>query len=266
MFLVCKVFTGRRQSGVMTQRHGLNLMVATPCFGGTVGQSYMTSVLALMLHGARGGLAVSLELLGHDSLIPRARNSLVARFLDHPAATHLLFIDADIGFEVAQVLRMLAFGEDVVAGMYPLKLRDWQAARPDEPAAAATLRYLGVPCTGAAAERRDGFVTGEFAGTGFLLLSRTALREMTAAYPETQYRSDHTGTPPGGNLYALFDSMIDRETGTYLSEDYAFCRRWRAIGGRIWLDTRGRLDHIGPHAFSGRPDLRHPEPCDAAAA
>ena len=53
--------------------------------------------------------------------------------------------------------------------------------------------------------------------------------------------------------------MIDPDTGIYLSEDYAFCRRWRDLGGEVWLDTQGVLVHVGPSDFQGRPDLRFAE-------
>lgn len=67
-------------------------------------------------------VSVSLNLLGHDSLITRARNTLVAQFITVPQATHLMFIDADIGFEPELVHRMLTFDEDVVGGMYRQRL------------------------------------------------------------------------------------------------------------------------------------------------
>ena len=54
--------------------------------------------------------------------------------------------------------------------------------------------------------------------------------------------------------------MIEPETGIYLSEDYAFCRRWRDLGGEIWLDAQGSLTHSGSCDFTGRPDLRWPHP------
>ena len=69
----------------------LHLVVATPCYGGMVTQRYMQSTIALMQAGTACGVTVQIELLGYDSLITRSRNTLVARFLDTPGATHLLY-------------------------------------------------------------------------------------------------------------------------------------------------------------------------------
>jgi hypothetical protein len=241
----------------------LHLVVATPCFGGVVTQRYMQSTIALMQAGSACGFRVTLELLGYDSLVTRSRNALVARFLDAGDASHLFFIDADIGFGVEQVARMLRLEEDVVAGMYPLKLIEWDAsalarARAGEPVETAPLRYVGTPCEGTELRERDGFITGQYAGTGFMLLRRAAIERMTRHYPETRYTAAHTQSVPSrsANQFALFDCMIEPETGHYLSEDYTFCRRWRAIGGTIWLDAQSALYHVGPHDFAGRPDLR----------
>jgi hypothetical protein len=223
-----------------------------------VTQRYMQSTIGLMLHGQAQGFHVSIELLGYDSLIPRSRNTLLAKFLDTPSATHLMYIDADIGFDPAQVERMLAFEQDLVAGMYPLKLIDWSSqarhrAQSGESPETAPIRFVGTPCEGSALLRRDGFVTGLYAGTGFMMIRRQALLQMIAAYPQTRYTTTHTSATArrSNHLYALFDCMIEPDTGHYLSEDYTFCRRWRDIGGRIWLDPTGRLYHVGAYDFVG---------------
>ena len=64
-----------------------------------------------------------------DALITRARASLLSQFLDDPGATHLLFIDADIGFEPEQVFRLLECGAEMCAAVYPIKRIDWQRMR-----------------------------------------------------------------------------------------------------------------------------------------
>ena len=90
-----------------------------------VSQNYMLSVIRLMSYAKSSEFDVSVTLLGSDALISRARSTLVAAFLDNPAATHLLSIDADISFEPEQVERMLRFDKDFTGALYPLKSMDW---------------------------------------------------------------------------------------------------------------------------------------------
>ncbi|WP_158744241.1 hypothetical protein [Acidisphaera sp. L21] len=245
----------------------LRITLATPCFGGLVTQLYMRSVMELAAVAHIAGFQISVELLGHDSLITRSRNALVGRFLDDPRATHLLFVDADIGFEPDQLSRMLQFNQDVVAGVYPFKQIEWgdgglQRAVNGEPLETAGLRYVGTACTGAEFQDRDGFVTAQYAGTGFMLIKRAALLRMVAAYPELRYDATPTNAAPGVESfhYALFDCIIDPATNKYLGEDYGFCQRWRTIGGTVWLDTRSTLTHVGSTEFVGRPSYRNYAP------
>jgi len=57
--------------------------------------------------------------------------------------------------------------------------------------------------------------------------------------------------------YALFDTMIDeKDQRRYLSEDYAFCRRWQNIGGSVWLDPFITLNHYGNYLFQGKPLIK----------
>jgi len=240
------------------------VFVATPCFGGLVSQHYMQSVIKLIQFAGLMGFDAALALLGHDSLITRSRNTLVTQFIDTPEATHLLFIDADISFEPEQVYEMLRFDEDVVAGIYPLKVINWdhhamRRMTTGETFQTAPLLYVGTLCTGAEAERRGRFATGVYSGGGFMLIKRAAILRMIEAYPESRYKGVHAySNAKGDENYALFECMIDKETKTYISEDFGFCQKWRDIGGKIWLDTEGKLTHIGALHFVGDPHLRFP--------
>jgi hypothetical protein len=240
------------------------IVVGTPCFGGNVTQDYAMSLLNLQAAAPKLGFDMAVVLLGNDALIPRARSAIVAKFLDAPQATHLLFVDADIAFAPEHVGRLLTFDKDFVAGLYPAKIIDWRqavarAGKSGETILESGLAYVGDLCAGAELKTESGFSTGTYAGTGFQLIKRGTFERMKKAYPETKYKALHAfprPSQPSDNLYALFDCMIDLETGVYLSEDYAFCRRWRKIGGEIWLDTQSRLTHTGPFSFPGNAAAR----------
>src|SRR5271156_3944650 len=240
------------------------IFVATPCFGGMVTHNYMLSVMRLISYAKAAEFDVSLSMVGYDALISRARSTLVAAFLDNPEVTHLLFVDADISFEPQQVERLLRFDKEFTGALYPLKSMDWdlipqRCVERGENIQQAALSFVGTFCPAAERKQEGDFATGIYVGGGFQLIRRSALQKMIGAYPETHFRCVHSlpmsgsrrDTVQSSNLYALFDCIIDPETGAYLSEDYSFCLRWRKIGGEIWIDAASKLTHSGPYEFVG---------------
>jgi hypothetical protein len=241
------------------------ICVGTPCYGGLVTTGYMTSIIRLMQYAGDHQFNLNIDLLPGDSLITRSRNTLLARFLTRQEATHLMFIDADIAFEPELVGGMLAFDEDVVGGMYPAKTLCWSppaAIRDSEPPAAAALQYVGRLNDGPDSARRGRFASAIYCGTGFMLIKRRVIERMIEAYPSTAYQSHHFHWAglESQRSYALFDCIIDPDSKEYLSEDFGFCHRWRAIGGKIWLDIEGVLAHTGAYQFVGQPGLRFAGP------
>jgi hypothetical protein len=241
----------------MTDR--IHLVVATPCFGGQVSSIYANSIFRLQRAiRSISNMEFKVLLRDGDALITRARANLVTQFLDDPAATHFLFVDADIGFEPEQVFRLIESGADVVAGVYPIKRVNWDKAmrmmetRRPEIASAALDYVLEVDDPDHVAVV-NGFTRVRYAGTGFLMIRRHAFEKMCVAYRSLQFFREHSQDALAGspNRFALFECMIDPASGTYLSEDFAFCRRWTDIGGEIWADIESRLDHVGPAVFRG---------------
>jgi len=254
----------------------IHLVVATPCFGGQVSSIYAGSIFHLQRAvRSRSNIELSVLMRDGDALITRARANLVTLFLDNPLATHLLFVDADIGFEPDQVFRMIEAGADVVAGVYPIKRVNWDKAKrmlesngPKLPSAA--LDYVLEIDNPDHVVAVNGFTRVRFAGTGFLMIRRYVLETMCQhpAYASLQFVREHSldalaGSP---NRFALFECMIDAESGTYLSEDFAFCKRWTDIGGEIWADLESRIDHVGPSVFHGDVSSQFAAPARAANA
>jgi hypothetical protein len=236
-----------------------SLTIGTPCFGGQVSWLYAISLLKLQKAFTQRAWHINYLVQAGDALIPRARQTIVGHFMTDPSATHLLFIDADIGFEPEQVIRLLEFGADVAAAVYPVKQINWdmmagavQSGR--SPLESATLSYVVERETGTETVVRNGFVKSRYAGTGFLMIRRAVLESMIERYPELRYTQEHgasdqsAGSPPRS---ALFNCMIDKRTGFYLSEDFSFCRRWTDMGGEIWVDYTSRLNHVGLMVYRG---------------
>lgn len=242
------------------------VLIATPCYGNCITNGYFLSMLSTMGAFSRSpDVEIYVYTHGNESLITRARNVCVAHFLKGDY-THLMFIDSDIQFEPAAIQRMLDKNEDVVCGVYPQKTIDWEKLRgvPDlnvikdmttEELQARMLKY-NVHVSDedgfySRAVSSDGFIEVARAATGFMLIKRTVFTRMMKKYPELRYESDDVSEKPiEDHLWLFFDCMLDKRR-KYLSEDYAFCQRWRDMGGRIYVDLMTPLTHIGSYSFRG---------------
>lgn len=223
------------------------VMVGMPCYGGMLAAPALHGLLETQRALLARGIGFYCATTTNESLVPRARNTIVAHFLASDCS-HLVFVDADIGFGADAVLRLLAHERPVIGGLYRLKRLD----RADW----AVEWHVGPD----GAVRRDpasGALEVASIGTGFLCLRRDALERLVAAFPDTRYRPPpaEDGAEPAwhAHCHALFDSGVDRATGRYVGEDYGFCARWRAIGGEVWCDPALLLEHHGQACFSGNP-------------
>lgn len=235
-----------------------SILISTPCYGGSLSQNWVMSLLKTFAHLGNDA-SLDLQFVGYDSLISRARSTLVSNFLDSDRS-HLLFIDADISWDPDQIRRLIDVDKEFAAAFYPVKFYDWpqmvtQVGK-GEPLHEAPLHYVGTVCDGEEYKRDGDFATARYAGTGFQLIKRSVFQKMAEAYPELKYRRIHVPNfQPSENRYAFFDCMIEKD-GDYLSEDYAFCKRWRDIGGEIWIDLASKLTHTGLHDFVGDTSRR----------
>ncbi|MDB9844625.1 hypothetical protein OAC44_00780, partial [bacterium] len=104
------------------------IFIGTPCYGNMLTADYFKSCLQLTALAASKKIEIQFGTIGNESLVTRARNTLVQLFMDDAQYTHLLFIDADLAFNSESVFRMLDLDEDVVTGVYPRKVIDWTKA------------------------------------------------------------------------------------------------------------------------------------------
>jgi len=235
--------------------------VATPSHSGLLTSGYTRSLLALSNAAWIHGFPMKARFLDGEALITRARNELVAEFMADTLCTHLFWIDDDIGFDVEAALRLLLAGKDVVAGACPKKTDGWPTAGLAQalPAGATQedfrARYAAfnvVPLPQAQRVDTDGFVRVQEVGTGFMVIARRVFEVMVEHYPHLRYIDTSPSANPAWHRYRFFDVGTDTDTGAYLSEGFAFCRRWRATGGEIWVDAQSDLAHTGTKTYRGQ--------------
>tara|TARA_A100001234_G_scaffold141110_1_gene123919 strand:- start:1149 stop:1877 length:729 start_codon:yes stop_codon:yes gene_type:complete len=233
----------------------VKLFLSTPCYGGQCLEKYATSVIKLQIELIKEGIQLMLDTTENESLVHRARNVAVGRFLQKTDADVFMFIDADVEFTADAVVRLVKSPHDVSVAVYPKKVVMWdqvkKAVEQGDERNMAMLSSSLVANIGAHKRTvEDGFVELLDGPTGFMAIKRGAFEKLEEKFPELNCKNDHQNRD-FDNYCAVFDCMIDPDSRRYLSEDYAFCRRWQQCGGRIFADINTTLGHVGNLPFTG---------------
>ena len=157
------------------------------------------------------------------SFLPRNRDLLTSGFL-RSDATHMLCIDSDIGWRSDQIQKLIDADRDFVSGVYCKK---------------NSSREIPAHLTG---KHEGDLYEAEYVPAGFMLLRRAVIERMVEAYADLHY------TAINADHWALWSSLFE-QGASYDGEDVAFCRRWRKIGGQIWIHRGVVVDHYGDACY-----------------
>lgn len=201
-------------------------LICTPCYGAMMTVGYFRSVMSIAHECTEQEIDVNFLVTEGESLVTRARNNLVATFLQTPYDT-MAFIDADIEIEGKDFLKLLAL-DGVRGAAVNMKRQDMaeclscfkdgkQLKRADMPAEPFEVDHLGA---------------------AVLLIDKPILKQLYETYQDRAY-----GDPITGPGVALFEQIIVNET--YLSEDYGFCYLLKQQGIPIVCDPSVIVTHYG---------------------
>ena len=240
-----------------------SLFIATPAFGEMFYSVYVRSLFGLQRVLAARSWPCALATLSFSDIV-ESRSVLLSHWFDRTNASHLLFIDADMGFDPELILDMIELDQPVVGAIYPKRKLDFSKyesaiAAGDAPARARAKAHE-FTVRGPGVGPNKGFIRVEGCGTGILLVRRDCIATLLEQQPEHSDSSARLNSPIAHGLDRLirvFDP-IRTEKG-YLSEDYAFCYRWRLCGGDVWAAADREVVHIGLHRFAGRYSDQWPE-------
>lgn len=240
------------------------IYVASPVYGASCYMPYVTGLLSLQRTCLAAGIGFDYFYVTGTALLHEHRNVAVAAFMNHSDLSHMLFIDADLGFEGEDILRMYAEQQGVVLGPYPAKHINWPSIietarrRPDLPPEEVALRAADYSTNFYGVEGMTQFNPDQLnvihaGGAGLMLLARTALTSLAQAYPAARSRMPdaYRHLVPGVETLVEYFAFDREPDGRLLSEDITFCKRWRDIGGKVYAAPWVRSVHVGPYYFQG---------------
>jgi hypothetical protein len=217
------------------------IWLAIPTYGATICNATSRSLMHDMMHLIGEGHKVQVfDQIGHADIYS-LRAQMCMHFLADPEATDMVMIDSDVAWAGMGLLRLLDHDVDLVAGSYPK--RDYPT------------RFMfrsEVANNTIDVDEASGLAEVWGMPGGFMRIRRQVLEKMIAHYGDDLTALDHD--VPGGKTVRLFDPYWwtdDDGNKRVLSEDYAFCQRWRDMGGKVFMDTRIPMAHVGMHAFKG---------------
>ena len=241
------------------------IFVATPVHS-ECSIHYTQALLKFQKQCMMNSIMVSFSLL-KSSLVTQGRNLCVANFLKDPTNyTHLLFIDSDIDFKFDTIMKMLKFDREVIATPYPMKHihwdQIWDRVQKGKIKNIEQLKRAGhaFPIKldnqkGKEIPVVDGVIEVSHAPTGCMLIKKQVFDKMIKAYPNDKIEQ---ATIVNGKAlideynYNFFDTIHDPETRKYYGEDFGFCKKWTAIGGKCYCYVSDDITHVGEYAYNGK--------------
>lgn len=209
-------------------KDNLKVMIATPSYDGKVHIPYCLSFTETVNHLLMRNIVVHPYLIPGGSLVHAARNKIMSEFLKTDC-THILCVDADLGWESSAVLQMLEADEDIVAGIYPDRRT-------------LSLIFRPVLNDDSTIIQKNGLILAEYVPAGFLLIKREALEKIQKHFPDLEYDVALTDETTETH-FAFFDTEITDKM--FWGEDYVFCRRANESGIKIWMHPDIEFNHAG---------------------
>jgi len=202
------------------------VLIGTPAHDGRVDVWYCNSLVNTIKMAPHFDTMIQPVYMSYDSLVQRARNDLVRLALEEKF-DDLIFMDSDQEWDPQWIFKLLKYKEDVVGGTVVKKS--------DQPLFNVKALPSGLKI------EESGLMEVEAIGTGFLKISSKALKTVWDSSPEY--------TNEGKKCRMVFDvQLVD---GELVSEDNVFCRKWRSLGNKVWIDPTMTCNHIGAKKYSG---------------
>lgn len=221
-----------------------SVFIAIPCGSSQIYWTTCHSLINLTAQLVEEGWDYSIAFLPGSSLVDQARNLLLKSFLDSKC-DNLLWIDADVGFEASDAMKLLESPEKIVGGVYPIK-------RMDEAYPIKLIEPLN---------RKGEMVEAYYLPGGFTRFKRSCIQDIIERYGEQTLCTYKMGGGEELKVHHIYQCGVSDEGG-YSGEDVSICNVLRTMGYRVWAFPDMTLTHTGTYTWTGNM-AKHMEAKDA---
>lgn len=207
-----------------------SVFFAVPAYDGKVFGEFLMAFTETLRLCDRIGLHTHYRVLSGDCYVHKARNTLTQDFLDTDA-TEMFFLDADLGWDPNDVVRMLQLPHDLAVAVYPFK-QDTESY-PVTLESTPEMKPVFHPATGC-----YSIVSGP---TGFMRIRRSVFDRLAP-----RVGSYKLGDRRYGNY---FSTPVTGDT--FFGEDVHFIQQWLRLGERVWLLPDVQFRHVGAKGWAG---------------
>jgi hypothetical protein len=215
----------------------MKLVIATPFYSVSAFSPYISSLVKTISLLNKLGIEFDYWDLSGDAYVDRARNTIANKFMESDA-THMIFIDSDMAWDLEGFGNLLKADVDVVGAGYPCK-NQW-----DFYSCVLNVNEDQTPKVNA-----QGLISAWGVPTGFMKIRREVFLKLAEKMPENFYEGKpmEEGSSPV-KVFNFFGRIPP------MGEDISFCRRWASIGGELWVEPRVTITHFGIKGWEGNYD------------
>lgn len=206
----------------------IRVLVGTPSHDFTLQAMYVESLINTKELCASQGIIVNHLFVCGDALVQRARNDLFKAAYEG-GFDKLVFIDSDMFWNPEDFVKLVRHDKDIIAAPCIKKndvTIDFNISNPDKENISP-----------------DGVMKVQGVGTGFISISRNAIRRIYET--STEYYES------GKDTRSKMVFNVEIVAGEMYSEDIVFCRKWRDLGGDLFVDVDMMIGHIGQKNYIG---------------
>lgn len=195
------------------------IFIGTVSSNAMVSAYYLSSIFKSQIFLNKNNIDCYLDIIVNEPILELARNRLLSIFINSDYED-LILIDSDQAWEPEDLVKLVNSDKDFIGAPVMLKTEN---------------RY------NVSFEKHtdEDIMEVDYVGTGFLKISKKVAKEVFSI--SKKYNS--------GNDAMAFEVMVVDDQ--ILSEDFSFCKKWKSLGGKVFIDTTINPYHIGSSVFKG---------------